>query len=114
MANYEWNILSLSCYPQAEGEQDVVFQVSWQCAASEGSFPNAFGAVATGCVPVTYQAGTTFTPYDQLTQDQVWGWVNSQIDRTQIEEGLQVQINAQKTPVVVTPPLPWAQQPVSE
>ena len=98
-----WTITGMSAYPQSEGETDVVFQVNWQCHATEDSY----SAVSVGSVPVTYTAGTPFTPYDQLTQDQVWGWINPSIDRPEIEANLQAMIDEQKTPAIVNPPLPW-------
>jgi hypothetical protein len=101
---YKWNILSMPAYPQAEGETDVVFQVNWSCNANDGTYAaNSFGAV-----DVTYTAGTPYTPYNQLTQNQVWGWINTSIDRSSVEADLQALIDAQKNPTVVTPPLPWS------
>jgi hypothetical protein len=105
MTTFLWSIVSMPSYPQAEGETDVVFQVNWQCQAQE----DEYSATSVGSVPVTYEAGTPFTPYDQLTQEQVWGWVDPSIDRPEIEVNLQNLIDQQKTPSVVTPPLPWAQ-----
>ena len=99
-----WNIVSLQAYTQIDGQSDVVFNVDWSCQAKDGSYK----ALSTGSVSVTYTAGQPFTPYDQLTQDQVWGWINPSIDRPEIEANLQAMINAQKTPEVVTPPLPWS------
>jgi hypothetical protein len=105
MTQFNWIIVSISAYPQADGETDVVFQVNWQCQAiSEDGAANTFGSV-----PVTYTAGSPFTPYDQLTQEQVWGWINPSINRPEIEANLQAMIDAKKNPTVVTPPLPWAQ-----
>lgn len=105
MTQLNWIILDLPCYPQEAGQTDVVFQVNWQCQAiSDDGAANAYGSV-----PVTYTAGEPFTPYNQLTQDQVWGWVNPQIDRTAIEAGLQAQIDLQANPPVINPPLPWQQ-----
>ncbi|NBW22595.1 MAG: hypothetical protein EBR82_83080 [Caulobacteraceae bacterium] len=106
MTNFNWLISFMSAYPQAEGEADVVFQVNWCCSARDA---DGFSATANGTVPVTYTAGAPFTPYDQLTQEQVWGWINPSIDRPEIEANLQVMIDEQKNPPVVTPPLPWAQ-----
>jgi hypothetical protein len=104
MISFIWKILSMPCYPQVQGEQDVVFQVNWQCQA----FDDVYSASSFGNVPVTYSSGTPFTPYNQLTEEQVWGWVNPQINRTAIETNLQVLIDEQKNPQVVTPPLPWS------
>lgn len=110
MIEFNWQITSMPAYPQEAGQTDVVFQVNWRCQAVDAE-PNTAGgyvSIATGSVPVTYTSGSPYTPYDQLTQDQVWGWINPSIDRLAVEANLQAQIDAQKTPEVVTPPLPWS------
>ena len=103
--NFYWSIASMPAYPQAEDQVDVVFQVNWQCKAQD----EQYSAVSIGSVPVTYTAGSPYTPYADLTQEQVWGWIDPSIDRPEIEANLQAMIDAQKNPPVVTPPLPWAQ-----
>ena len=104
MTNFTWSISSMPSYSQIDGQSDVVFEVNWQCQAQDGSY----SALSVGSVPVTYTAGSPFTPYADLTQNQVWGWINPSIDRPAIEANLQAMIDAQKTPTVVTPPLPWS------
>ena len=104
MTTFNWQIVSMPAYPQEAGESDVVFQVNWQCQAQE----DAYIALSVGSVPVAYTAGSPFTPYADLTQDQVWGWVSPSIDRPEIEANLQAMIDVQKNPPVVTPPLPWS------
>lgn len=101
---FNWKITSMPAYPKAEGQTDVVFEVNWQCQAQDGDY----FASANGSVPVTYVAETPYTPYADLTQEQVWGWINPSIDRPEIEANLQAMIDAQKNPPVVTPPLPWS------
>ena len=105
MTIYIWQITSMPSYAQIDGQSDVVFQVNWQCVAQD----EGYNAVSVGTVSVTYTAGSPFTPYADLTQDQVWGWINPSIDRPEIEANLQAMIDEQKNPSVVTPPLPWAQ-----
>ena len=104
MTTFTWSISSMPAYSQIDGQSDVVFEVNWQCQAQDGSY----SALSVGSVPVTYTAGSPFTPYADLTQNQVWGWINPSIDRPAIEANLQTMIDAQKTPIVVTPPLPWS------
>ena len=67
MTNFNWQIVSMPAYPQADQQTDVVFQVNWECQAQDG----AYTALSAGSVPVTYTAGSPFTPHDQLTQEQV-------------------------------------------
>ena len=96
----------MSCYPQADQHQDVVFQVGWRCNATDGTFD----ATQYGSVGVTYNASEPFIPYAQLTQDQVIGWVKESLGAEQvsmIEAGLATQIANQINPPVVTLPNPW-------
>jgi hypothetical protein len=55
---------------------------------------------------VGFERGTSFTAYNSLTEAQVIAWVKAKLDVTEIEAGLQSQINAKKTPVTSTG-LPW-------
>lgn len=106
MITFVSNVNSMSCYPQAEGESDVVFSVLWTMSATDGTYH----ASASRSCDVTYVAGSPYTPYDQLTQEQVIGWVYSATPEKDIEEmqaALTEQINAQISPAVVSPPLPW-------
>ena len=104
MTTYNWQIVSMPAYSQIDGQSDVVFQVNWQCQAQGDNY----SAASVGSVSVTYAAGYPYTPYADLTQEQVWGWIDPSINRSEIEANLQVMIDAQKTPEVVTPPLPWS------
>jgi len=58
---------------------------------------------------VTYTAGSPYTPYADLTQDQVLGWIwASGVDKDATEAAVNQQIDNAINPPVVTPPLPWA------
>jgi hypothetical protein len=103
MTTFNWAILSMTAYPEAEGQTDVVFQVDWQCSAKD----EHFGATSTGSVDVNYVSGEPFTAYEDLTEDQVWGWINPNIDKTSVEADLQTTLNAQASPSKETKPLPW-------
>jgi hypothetical protein len=110
MMTITWTVTSMTAYPQHEGETDVVFSVAWCCTATDGTFTNA----VPGSIGVTWQAGTPFTPYDQLTEDQVLGWVFAGLGSEKATvEGYAVKgVEEQANPPVVTPPLPWAPPPV--
>jgi hypothetical protein len=105
MTTFTWTVTQLDCYPQADGQTDVVFTVHWTCSGTDGTYN---GSVYSTC-NVTYVAGTPYTPYDQLTQNQVLGWIwASGVDQASAEAAVQAQINNQINPPVVSPPLPWA------
>ena len=102
-----WIVEQMSCYPQAEGQTDVVFNVAWRANATDGTYD----ATSYGTVGITYVAGSPYTPYDQLTQDQVVGWVQDALGQEQvdaIDAGLATSIANQVNPPIVTPPLPWS------
>jgi len=103
-----WNIQQLDAYPEYEGETDVVFSVHWQLNGTDGTYN---GSVY-GSVGVTLDEGTSFTPYADLTQAQVIGWVQDALGEEQVtayEANVAQQIENQINPPVVTPPLPWSE-----
>ena len=102
-----WTVTQMDCYPEADGETDVVFTVHWTLVGSNGQYQ---GSVY-GSQVVTYEAGTPFTPYADLTEAQVIGWVLSAMGAEQVasyEANVAQQIADQVNPPVVTPPLPWS------
>lgn len=101
-----WVIEQMNCYPTAEGQTDVVFNVAWRVNATDGTY----SATSYGTSGVTYEAGSPYTPYADLTQAQVIGWVQGSMGAEQvasIEAGLATNIANQVNPPVVTPALPW-------
>jgi len=100
-----WSISALDCYPQADNETDVVFNVHWTCSGTDGTYN---GSVYSTC-GVTYTAGSPYTPYSDLTQNQVLGWIWANgVDKTATEAAVAQQIQNQIDPPVITPELPWA------
>jgi hypothetical protein len=108
MANtsYTWVIEAMDCKPQEDGQTDVVITVHWRLNGTDGTNT----ATVYGTVGLIYTPGSPFTPYADLTQDQVIGWVQGALGFDQCAElttNLDQQIANQVNPPVVTPPLPW-------
>lgn len=103
-----WNISSMQCVAQEGDWQDVVQTVHWQCGGiQEINGQPYLGSVSGAClVPAPED---TFTPYPDLTQQQVldWIWANG-VDKDATEAAVNAQIQAQAFPTIVSPPLPWA------
>ena len=102
-----WTVTAMDCYPEAEGETDVVFTVHYTLSATDGTYN---GSVY-GTVGVTYTAGSPYTAYADLTEAQVVGWVKDALGPEQVasyEANVATQIADQANPPVVTPPLPWS------
>ena len=79
--------------------------VGWRCNATDESYTATIYSTCT--LPPADPAN--FTPYADLTQDQVLGWVWANgVDRAATEAALAQMIENQKNPPVIQPPLPWA------
>lgn len=103
-----WTVTAMDCYPEADNETDVVFNVHWTCAGTDGTY----NASVYSTQQVTVNPDEPFTPYADLTQEQVLNWIwTSGVDQAATEAAVQQQIDNQINPPVVTPPLPWATQP---
>lgn len=109
-ATINWTVTQMDCYPQEAGQTDVVFTVHWTCSGTQDSNGVTYNSyVYSTCAVPAPAEGTPFTPYDDLTQEQVLGWVWANgVDQTATEAAVQQQIDNQINPPVVTPPLPWA------
>lgn len=103
-----WTVKQMDCYPEAEGETDVVFTVHWTLTATDGTYTG----YVYGSQGVTYEAGSPYTPYADLTESQVIGWVKDAMGEEQVasfEQAVAQQIDNQINPPVVTPALPWSE-----
>lgn len=98
-----WNITQLDVVP-AEGDlENVVVTAHWTLEGEQDGYK------ASTYSSVTFPAPSDdFTPYEDLTQEQVLGWVwENGVDKDQQEAIVQARIDAQINPPIVTPPLPW-------
>jgi len=105
MTQFTTTITQMYTLPQVEGETDVVVTAMWQVTGVDGEYTAAIG----GSSQFTLSADApNFTPYADLTQAQVIGWIpESQI--TSAQQCVQGQIDSMITPPVSpqNTPLPW-------
>jgi len=102
-----WAVVQMDAYPEYDGETDVVFNVHWTLSATDGTYN---GSVY-GTQIVSLDPAAPFTPYADLTEAQVIGWVQDAMGTEQVdayEANVAQQIADQANPPVVTPPLPWS------
>lgn len=107
MATYNWTVSALDCYPKYEGHTDVVFTVYWALVGVEGKYTSSIYS----STAISSTVEEPYTPYADLTEAQVIGWVKDALGEDQVaeyEKGVSDQIAALANPPVVTPPLPWA------
>ena len=109
-ATYFWTINPLEAYPTASGESDVVFTAHWQLHATETVGETTYTAQSIGTQGLTYEAGTSFTPFEELTLEQVQGWVENAMGTGSVDNmkaSLATQIANKINPPVVTLQSPW-------
>ena len=103
MITISWIIERLLVKPTEGSLTDVVITADWRCNGTDGQYSGTCYGSASFAPPTE-----NFTPYDQLTQDQVLGWCFANgVDKTAIEANVTLQIENQINPPVIAPPLPW-------
>jgi len=103
-----WTISTL----ERELSDGGVIVAHWRATDSEtvgeGEEAKTYNAKRYDTCGFTYDASSPdFTPYDQLTQDQVLGWCwENGVDKDAIEASLAANINDQKNPTTADG-VPW-------
>ena len=107
MITISWLIERLLVKPTEGSLTDVVITADWRC---NGSQENYSGTCYGSC---SFQPPSgSFTPYEDLTQEQVLDWCYANgVDKTAIEANVSLQIENQINPPVVVLPLPWVPVP---
>ena len=103
MITLSWIIERLLVKPTEGSLTDVVITADWRCNGTDETYS---GTCYGSC---SFQPPTgEFTPYEDLTQDQVLGWCYANgVDQAAIEANVTQQIADQINPPVIAPPLPW-------
>ena len=103
-----WLIERLLVKPTEGSNTDVVITADWRCNGTDETYSGTCYGSCSFAPPTG-----SFTPYEDLTQDQVLQWCyENGVDKTAIEANVSLQIQNQINPPVVTLPLPWAAQPL--
>lgn len=108
MNTYAWQILSMDVRPLLDGQTDVVVRAQWQITATDPVVGDTAGTQ--GFTQFSVPSGS-FTPYGNLTEAQVIGWVQDAMGPSQIAE-LQIFVDnlliSNRLPPITQLPLPWA------
>ena len=115
MITLSWLIERLLVKPTEGSLTDVVITADWRCNGTEttgsGDTEKTFSGTCYGSTSFAAPSGS-FTPYDQLTEQQVLDWCYANgVDKTAIEANVTAQIANQINPPVVSLPLPWVPVP---
>lgn len=107
MLNFENQIVLLECYPKVGEEVDVVCIVHWRIVGKQEIDEKNYVYSTFGSFSLKWEEGEPFTPYEELTSDQVWSWVENNVDVDQQQEIITKAINDMINPPIITLPLPW-------
>ena len=98
-----WLIERLLVKPTEGTLTDVVITADWRCNGTDETYSGTCYGSCSFAPPTG-----SFTPYEDLTQDQVLQWCyENGVDKTAIEANVSLQIENQINPPVVVLPLPW-------
>lgn len=104
----KWTVSSMDCRVQEGQYQDVVFCVHFDCTGTDTIDGKDYSGRVYSTCTVPAPEGS-FIAYNDLTQDQVLGWIWANgVDKSATEAAVEQQIQAQAHPVVVSLSPPWA------
>lgn len=105
---YNWVVSAMDEYPKtSDNLTDVVFIVHWRRQATATVDGKGYFADTFNMLNVPAPSPEDFTPYPDLTFDQVCGWLEAGLDVPAIDASLAASIENQVNPTVVSLPLPW-------
>jgi hypothetical protein len=103
-----WSIIALDTIPSLDGLTNVISVIHCEkIAVSE----DGFNARWYGTVSVAAPHPASFTPYEEVTEQMVIDWVSESPSTISVDDNLAAQIDGQRTPAIVTLPLPWIPVP---
>jgi hypothetical protein len=102
---FNWVISQLDSIPSLDGMDKVISTIHWRAQKQDADFTaDTYGALA---VDAPHEA--SFTPYDEVTQAMVEGWLTAGLDSEAIEANLDAQIQNFLNPPLIAYPLPWTE-----
>jgi hypothetical protein len=103
MITLSWIIERLLVKPTEGTHTDVVITADWRCNGTD----ETYSGTCYGSCSFAPPSGD-FTPYEDLTEQQVLDWCFANgVDQSAIEANVTQQIENQINPPVIAPPLPW-------
>ena len=109
MINYSWVISQMDCKPKEDSMTDVVVTIHWRRNATDTFEDKTYYADTYGAYSCGLPSGEGFTPYEDLTFDQVCGWLDSGLPVNEIDLGLANQLELLINPKIIVLPLPWSE-----
>ena len=102
-----WKVLSMLTALSEDGLTDVVKSASWTRTATEVVGDKTYTASFPGVTPFSAPDPAAFTPYNEITEEQVIGWISAKVNVEDMDTRLVQKVEDQINPPVEELPLPW-------
>lgn len=103
---YKFTINALDVLKEKDGLQDVVYTIHWGLTATSD---NGTTASAIGTKKISNPDPENYTPYDQLTEEIVVGWLQAEgVDSDELKQGLDKEIEEKEKPTKETRYYPFS------
>jgi hypothetical protein len=110
--NFSWVINQLNCLVDQDGLQDVINVIHWTYNATDvDESGKEWYASVYSTTNVEQPNPQNFTPYADVTEEQVISWLEQVLPVPDMQASLIANIELQKHPIETTLPLPWITQP---
>ena len=106
---YTWDITNLRKAPTLNGMNDVLVHVRW---TKTGTDENGTTGVFQGATPLSAPQAEGFTTYEDLTKEQVLGWIQAIVVGSyedHVNEQILKQITRKNDPWADVATAPWGQ-----
>lgn len=107
---YTWKIEALDTFPSFEGQQNVVYIIHWRLYGSRYTESGSYESNIFGTQQVApYISGSPFIPFQDLTQENVTGWLLDAMGPKygELTASLNQTIENMINPPIITLPPPW-------
>lgn len=100
---FKWEVVRLDAAPSENGLNNVVKNIHWKYHINDGvNSTHIVGSM--GLFPPN---PASFVDYNDLTEADVVSWLETIVDKEELQESLMVQLQAITNPPVISKPLPW-------
>jgi hypothetical protein len=105
--NFEWVISQLNCAVESEGLPNVINIIHWRYNATQVDGDKTYFLGTYGASSVAQPNPQNFIPYEDVTEEEVIGWLEQILPVEDMQLSLEANIALQINPVEVVLPLPW-------
>lgn len=105
--SYSFKVTNIYCYPTYQSLENLVFTVIWDFIGSDGTYSSN----VLGSTEIPYDSNAEYTPYQNLTEQEVISWIEQYIDPETLQNAKDLITSrieeASRPPAIINPKLPW-------